>query len=143
VLRRQSHETVDAATRAEIMDALHRYYSDFSARRWNAFSTHFWPGATITTIWQPRGEGGERVVITTINQFIDLAPQGPDSKAIFDERMTSADVRVQGNLAHVWGRYHAKFGDPGEVAEWSGIDAFTLMKHDGRWKIVALAFAGE
>jgi hypothetical protein len=25
-------------------------------------------------------------------------------------------------------------------AAWRGIDAFTLMQHDGRWRIVALAY---
>ena len=138
-----SHDPNELAAREEIVLALHRYYADFSARKWNAFATHFWPGATITTIWRPPGESTERVVVTTIDRFIELTPQGPDSKAVFEERMTSADVRVQGTLAHVWAKYDAKFGDPGQVAEWSGIDAFTLMKHDGRWKIVALAFAGE
>jgi hypothetical protein len=136
-------EPIETAVRAEVMEELTRYYADFSARRWNAFATHFWPGATITTIWQAPGESGDRVVITSIDRFIELAPQGPDSKAIFEERMTGADMRVHGDLAHVWAKYNAKFGDPGDIKQWSGIDAFTLMKHDGRWKIVALAFAGE
>jgi hypothetical protein len=26
-----------------------------------------------------------------------------------------------------------------KVDEWTGVDAFMLMKHDGRWKIVTLA----
>jgi hypothetical protein len=24
--------------------------------------------------------------------------------------------------------------------QWQGIDAFTLMKHEGRWRIVSVAF---
>jgi hypothetical protein len=34
----------------------------------------------------------------------------------------------------------ARFGDSTDVATWRGIDAFTLMKHDGRWRIVSLAY---
>ena len=39
-----------------------------------------------------------------------------------------AEVRVQGNLVQVWARYQARFGEPGNVVEWSGVDALTLMK---------------
>jgi hypothetical protein len=129
--------------KAEVIQALNVYYRDFSSRRWTAFATHFWPGATITTIWRPPGEEAERVVATSLDEFIRQAPLGPDSRSIFEERMTGAEVRICGPLAQVWATYDAKFGDPGDIAEWSGIDAFTLMKHDGRWRIVSLAFAGD
>jgi len=39
-----------------------------------------------------------------------------------------------------WARYTARFGDPGSVRTWKGIDAFTLMRHEGRWRIVSLAY---
>ncbi|MBW3554544.1 MAG: nuclear transport factor 2 family protein [Gemmatimonadetes bacterium] len=55
--------------------------------------------------------------------------------------MVEVAVTIEGPLAQAWARYEARFGDPGDVAEWSGIDAFTLMKHDGRWRIVSLAYA--
>src|SRR5688572_8088876 len=79
-------------SRMEIMEELEAYCADFSARRWCAFATHFWPGATITTVWQPPGEPRARVVSSTIAQFIEKAPQGPDSKAIFEERMTGFSI---------------------------------------------------
>ena len=51
---------------------------------------------------------------------------------------------MSGNLALVWAQYRVRFGDqPGNVREWSGIDAFTLMKHLGVWKITSMAFAPE
>jgi len=127
----------------EVLAELRQYYADFSARDWEKFADHFWPGATITTVWQPPGEAAPLVVVTTIAQFIEQAPQGPGSKTIFEEWMTGAEARVHGNLAQVWAGYRARFGEPGNVAEWSGVDAFTLMKHDGRWRIVALAFASD
>jgi len=55
--------------------------------------------------------------------------------------MQQAEVRLYQDLAQVWANYKARFGEPGDVAEWSGVDAFTLMKHDGRWKIVSLAYS--
>jgi len=133
-------DAVRAVQVGEVHVQLERYYADFSARDWAAFAGHFWPGATITTTWQPQGEDLPRVVVTGVPDFVAQAPEGPGSKAIFEERMTGAETRIEGGLAQVWARYEAKFGDPGAVQEWSGIDAFTLMKHDGQWKIVALAF---
>jgi len=136
-------KALEEAARQDVQAELSRYYTDLSARKWNAFSTHFWPGATITTIWQPPGEPAERVATVTVPEFIANAPAGPDSKPIFEERMKSCDIRVSGELAQAWARYDARFGEPGKVSEWSGTDAFTLMKHDGAWRIVSLVFASD
>ena len=97
----------------------------------------------MTTIWEPDGESERRVVFTSVPEFIAELDQGPGSKAIFDERLGTAQVHVSGNLAIVWAEYHVRFGDPGDVREWSGIDAFTLMKHLGVWNISSIAFAPE
>ena len=127
----------------QVRAMLTRYYRDFSARDWEAFVTHFWEGATITTIWAPQGQTERRVVATSIPDFVAEAGLGPDSKAIFEETMGRTEIRVHENLAVVWAEYQARFGDPGDIAEWSGIDAFTLMKHEGMWKITSLAFSAE
>lgn len=132
-----------AQARVEVVAELRSYYADFSARDWEKFAGHFWEGATLTTVWQPPGEDAERVVVTSVPEFVAQAPQGPGSKPIFEEQMTDAQVRVSGTLAQAWAHYHARFGEPGAVAEWAGIDAFTLMKHGGQWKIVALAYAAD
>ena len=128
---------------AKVLDVLHSYYDAFSERNWQRFESHFWPGASITTVWQPPGETAARVVITSIPDFVDQAPAGPGSREIFEERLLSAEVTAVGNLAQAWARYKARFGDPGAVQEWNGVDAFTLMEHDGEWRIVSLAFAPE
>ncbi len=127
--------------REEILKELTEYYDHMSGRNWSAYASHFWPGATITTVWQPAGEPAPRVLITPIQDFIAQTPQGPDSKPIFEERLVDADVRVNSNLAQVWANYKARFGGLGKVDEWTGIDAFTLMKHEGHWKIAGLTFA--
>lgn len=141
--RSQSGENSEETLKAEVRAELQSYYADFSARDWEAFADHFWPGATLTTIWQPPGEDQLRVVATSVPDFVAQAPQGPGSKPIFEEKMTGAEVRVVRDLAQVWARYRVRFGEPGNVQEWSGIDALTLMKHDGRWKMISLAFTTE
>ncbi len=80
---------------------------------------------------------------TSIDEFIAQAPQGPGSKEIFEEWIIDVQLRVSGNLAQAWVRYGARFGDPGDISEWEGIDAVTLINHDGNWKIASLAFASD
>ena len=129
------------SVRDMVMATLEQYYADFSARDWTRFREHFWPGATLTTVWQAAEDSLPRVSVTSVERFIELAPQGPGSREIFEERMTGADVRADGSIAQVWATYKARFGDPGEISEWSGTDAFTLMRHNGRWRITSLAYA--
>ena len=120
-----------------------RYYRDLSARDWPAYAAYFWPRATLTTAWQPPGEPAPRVIVTTIESFLATTGQGPDRKPVFEERLLGQEVRVTGNLAQVWARYEARFGDSATVQTWRGVDAFTWMKHEGAWRIVALAYSGE
>lgn len=136
-------DTVSAGEREAVLAELRTYYRDFSARDWSAYAAHFWPGATLSTIWTPPGEAQPRVMVTTVPEFVRQAPLGPGSQPIFRERMLGADVRVRHNLAHVWAHYEVQFGTPDSLAVWRGIDAFTLMAHGGRWRIVALAYTDE
>ena len=124
-----------------VLEELETYYADFSARDWAAFADHFWPDATLTAVWQPPGESSERVVATSVPEFVAKAPEGPGSATVFEEWMTAATLRVTSNgLAQAWVDYEARFGEPDALMEWSGIDAFTLMRHDGRWRITSLAY---
>jgi hypothetical protein len=136
-------EAGDDAERDAVLRVLTAYYGDFTARDWDAFAQHFWPGADITTIWQPPGEDSDRVVPTTIEDFVARAPAGPGSREIFEERMLRAEIRVFHNLAQAWVRYGTRFGDPDSIRYWEGIDAFSLLKYDGGWKIASLVFTSE
>ena len=140
----QLHEsTVPDSVRQMVIDFVESYYDALSDRDWERFAEHFWPGATIVTIWQPVGEASERVFPSTVAQFVERAPEGPGSREIFEERMLSARVSVEKNLATVFTRYRARFGDPGDIMEWEGTDQFALMKFGGKWRIVSLSFAAD
>ena len=129
--------------REAVLDVIETYYDDFSARDWLAYAEHFWPGADITTVWRQPGEASDRVIPTTIEDFVAQAPAGPGSKPVFEERPLAAEIRVFDNLAQAWVRYGARFGDPDSIQYWEGIDAFTLLHHEGAWKITSLAFTNE
>lgn len=57
--------------------------------------------------------------------------------------MLSAEMEVRNNLAVVWAPYAAKFGTSENLKKWKGLDLFSLMKHQGEWKIVSLTFEAE
>lgn len=137
-----AEETPDTV-RDQVLAVVEQYYDDFSAREWDRFLDHFWPGATLTTPWQPPDDSVVRVIATRVEDFVEQAPLGPGSRAIFEERMDSSRVRGSANLAQVWAWYSARFGDPGIVSEWSGVDAFTLVRHEGRWRIAALVYVSD
>jgi hypothetical protein len=71
---------------------------------------------------------------------ISSSPEGACSQPIFEEKFTAADVKVHNGLAQVWAHYAARFGPQSAIEEWNGIDAFTLLKHENRWRIVSLVF---
>ncbi len=126
-----------------VRSALEQYYADFSARDWDAFAAHFHEGATMSTVWMPAPEATPALQISTIPEFVEQAPEGPGSQPIFEERMTDVDIRVSGDLATAWARYDARFGSPDDLVEWTGIDAFTLIRHAGQWRIVSLAYVSD
>jgi hypothetical protein len=130
----------------EVLNEIARYYRDMSCKEGHllpAFQAHFWSGATITTIWQPKGHDKPEVIVTPIQDFVLQSPEGPCSQPIFEEKMKNAEIKIHHGLAQVWARYNARFGKQADLDNWSGIDAFTLLKHDSQWKIVALVFRSD
>lgn len=61
-------------------------------------------------------------------------------KSTFTERGFDATARVQDRVAQVWMPYDLYIGD-----KWShcGVDTFTLMKSEGRWRVAALIYTIE
>lgn len=129
--------------RQVLLSKVNRYYTDMSARKWKAYADHFWPGAHLTTVWQPPGADSLQVVMTTIEEFIQQADQGPGSQPIFEEKLLDAEINMYNNLAAVWANYAAKFGTEDSLMEWQGIDAFTYMKHEGEWRITSLSYTNK
>ncbi len=80
-------------------------------------------------------DGVERLSLRTWGLYINRAGSGT-----FTERGFDATARVQDRVAQVWMPYDLYVGD-----KWShcGVDAFTLMKSEGRWRVAALAYTIE
>jgi ketosteroid isomerase-like protein len=80
-------------------------------------------------------DGVTRYAVRTRAQQRETPP-----KAIITERGWSPEVRVNGPLAMVWYPYDLYLD-----GKWShcGVDAFTLIKQEGRWRIAAMAWSAE
>lgn len=134
---------VDDGESAAVRAALASYYDAMSEREWDAYAAHFHDGAVLATRWVPPGGDAHEMMMSSVPDFIARAAEGPGSQPIFEERMTGAEIRIQHDLAQAWATYEAKFGTEENLMEWTGTDAFTLIRFRGEWKIVSLAFAAE
>lgn len=129
--------------RDEALQAVRDAYADLSARKWPEFGARFAPGATLSMVQKPRGEAAPRIVVTPIPEFIDRLQKMTEGKTVYEEKMSSGDAFVHGGVAHVWSRFEARIGDATKVHAWTGIDAWTLLRHDKVWKIVSLAVSED
>ena len=79
--------------------------------------------------------GVDRLSLRTWGLYINRT--GP---ATFTERGFDATARVQDRVAQVWMPYDLYVG-----STWShcGVDAFTLMKSEGHWRVAALTYTIE
>nr|WP_281169010.1 nuclear transport factor 2 family protein [Fulvivirga imtechensis] len=119
------------------------YYQTMTRRDWRTYRSYFWDDAIITTVWQKEGENNESVHITTIDEFIAQTHLGPDSQPVFEEKPIDIQITVKNGLAQAWVRYEARFGSEKNMMEWKGTDLFSLLNHDGKWRIVSLTFSSE
>lgn len=132
----------DSVAGAEVYGTLRAYYAALTSRDWQLLGTHFWPRGTITAIRVPAGDSVARVHTLAIEEFV--AGAGPARAAVFSAELVRASVVTYGDLADAWVTYRARVGaTPDAVTTHYGIDAFHLMRHEGRWRIVGLAFQNE
>lgn len=134
----------DSAEVVAVETALRTYYRRFTARRWPTWKLSFWPGASVTTDWQPPGEPAVRVVVQSVDDFARRAADGSDRPGSFSVEPVHLDVRAYGPLAVAWVVYRARLGTRRDSVETHyGVDAFHLLKHRGEWRITALTFTTE
>lgn len=60
----------------------------------------------------------------------------------FYESEVNREVRIYGNIAHVWSTYETKLQKDGNVAR-RGINSIQLIFENNRWYIISWTFCGE
>jgi len=79
--------------------------------------------------------GTPSVSLTTPGQF-GAAIVRAKAGDVWNEKMINPEVRIDGDMAQVWGYYTFHMND---TFSHCGIDAFMLLKVGGAWKITQLA----
>ena len=90
----------------------------------------FHPQASLATAVLNQ-EGGLRVVESEVAQFAQAVGQPHDQ--IYDEKIWSYEIRIDGPLASAWTEYSFYLG---EQLSHCGVNSFQLCKGDDGWKIV-------
>ena len=122
------------AVKAEIR----QMYVDLSARDWEKFEGHFCAGSVV--IFKGR-DGAARVM--SLKEFDAMARKGVEGQPIYEERCDTLDARVHRDMAHAWSHFSAKVGTEEKLQKWSGIDAYSLLRIDGKWRIAAIAISED
>jgi ketosteroid isomerase-like protein len=122
------------AVKAEIR----QLYVDLSARDWEKFGAHFTSDAVV--IFKTR-KGAAKTM--SMKEFDAMTRKGVEGKPVYSEECDRLDVRVHRDLAHAWSHFRAKIGTAEKVDTWSGIDAYTILRVDGAWKIAAIAISED
>lgn len=60
----------------------------------------------------------------------------------FYEREINREVRIYGNIAHVWSTYETRLQKDGPVAR-RGINSIQLVYENNRWFVISWTFCGE
>ncbi len=121
----------------EIIAAVDKMYDDLSARKWDALEAHFLPEASLVFSTKT---GPKRMAP---REFIEMVRKNVEGKEIFEEHMETGSVRAHGDLATVWSSFEGREGNGTNIRTWSGVDAFTLVKVDGQWKIALIAVSQD
>ena len=74
-----------------------------------------------------------KAVLTTENADAFVKSVGAPHAAIYDERITFGDIKIDGDLASVWAPYKFYLSDKFSHC---GVDVFQLMKYADGWKII-------
>jgi len=72
-------------------------------------------------------------VLSTENAGEFVKAIGTPHSAVYDERITFGDIKIDGDLASVWAPYKFYLGDKFSHC---GVDVFQLMKTADGWKII-------
>jgi len=96
------------------------------------FKSVFAPGVTLQSVARNK-EGAVAVQSSSIPGFV--AAVGKQKAGALDERLAGYDIKVDGEMAVAWTPYTFYYN--GQKSH-CGVNAFTLVKLAGEWKIQAI-----
>lgn len=125
-----SQNNVDEAFARIIVDTFFKGFHEGDTLRMKSIMIDNLPTQTVYT----NGSGEAEVVNGNIEALFNAIANRP-SNQVWQEKLLSYEIQVDGNLAHVWTPY--EFWLNGEFSH-CGANAFTIGKTEEGWKILHL-----
>ncbi len=120
------------AQNAEIQKTIEVFFEGFHAR--DTAKVHSVCADKIILQSIAEGNKGVRLDKESIKDFYISIATMP-RQAVFNEKILSYNIQVDGAMAHAWTPY--EFYMDGKLSH-RGVNAFTLFKDNGKWKIIYL-----
>ncbi|KAI6750948.1 hypothetical protein HG530_014398 [Fusarium avenaceum] len=109
----------------EIMKPIHALLEDFSHPDWATLKQWFVPNAGVT-LYRPPAEPASMTMEQSIARLQGMIKSGITMR----EKLHDVQVRRHGDLALVWAPFVVEIN---EVPRHEGVNAFTLLRREGRW----------
>lgn len=126
------HAQDSASDHAAVMEVVNQLFDGMRARDGEMVAAVFHPDARMVSTGVD-AQGNPRAQLSPVSGFVEAVgqPGEPWNEPLFDP-----EVRVDGNLAHVWVFYHFYRG---ETFSHCGFDSFQLVRTGEGWKVISLA----
>jgi hypothetical protein len=131
--------------RTDFRDLTRALYQVVSAppgeRNWNGIRGYYHPDARLARSGvDPDGSPFARVM--SLDAYIENVEQLLKD-ARFSEVELSQEAVVFGNVARLTSVYGFTWQSPTEVRQGRGVNFFTLIREDGRWRIMSIVWDNE
>lgn len=120
------------AQNAEVQKTIETFFEGFHAR--DTAKVHSVCDDRIILQSIAEGNKGVRLSRETIKEFYISIATMP-RQMVFQEKILSYNIQVDGAMAHAWTPY--EFYMDGKFSH-RGVNAFTLFRENGRWRIIYL-----
>ncbi|HYR11460.1 MAG TPA: hypothetical protein VEQ60_27000 [Longimicrobium sp.] len=137
-------DSADVASPEALVTALYDVISGPAgeARDWDRFRSLFLPGARL--VYSQTLQTGEvRLHPMTVEDFIRIVTPVYASGGGFWERDIGHRMDRFGNVVHVFTAYETRRSAPDGPVVARGINSVQLVRHEGRWWVVSLAWDTE
>ena len=137
-------DPADVATPEALLRALYDVISGPAAqpRDWDRFRSLFLPGARLVYA-QTTQSGEERLHPMTVDDFVRIVTPVYAAGGGFWERDVGHRMERFGNVAHVFTAYETRRAAADGPVVARGINSVQLVRHQGRWWVVNLAWDTE
>ncbi len=80
-------------------------------------------------------EGDEILEENEVDDFVAIITKKPKDQPKWIEKLYNTEIKIDGNIAQVWTEYSFYIGNNFNHC---GVDAFSLIKTNGKWKILQI-----